>query len=80
MEFITFEDETGTLEATFFPRAHARFSDSLDHNRPYLLWGVVEEEFGAVTLTVDHVRRLKGGGGKVEKVAPSPLARRFGGR
>jgi hypothetical protein len=30
----------------------------LNRSRPYVLTGVVEEEFGAVTLTVDSVRLL----------------------
>ncbi|MBU2489825.1 MAG: DNA polymerase III subunit alpha [Proteobacteria bacterium] len=58
MEFLTFEDETGTLEATFFPEAYARFARILDHGRPYLLEGKVEEDWGTVTLTVDSAQPL----------------------
>lgn len=53
MEFLTFEDETGLVETTFFPDAYARFCHMLDRNRPYLLTGLVEENWGAVTLTVE---------------------------
>jgi error-prone DNA polymerase len=52
MEFVTFEDTTGTFETTFFPRAYARFCQKLTRHRPYLLRGKVEEEFGVATLNV----------------------------
>ena len=57
MEFLTFEDETGTLETVFFPDAYHRFCSILDKTRPFILTGKVEEDFGAVTLTVFHVQR-----------------------
>ncbi len=56
MQFVTFEDETGLLEATFFPDAYRRFCMTLDWGRPYLLDGRVEENFGAATLTVEEAR------------------------
>ena len=55
MEFLTFEDETGLVETTFFPKVYDRFCYLLDWGRPYLLSGKVEENFGAVTLTVENV-------------------------
>ncbi len=58
MEFLTFEDETGIVETTFFPAVYERFCPLIDHGRPYLLRGRVERNWGAVTLTVDHVRPL----------------------
>ncbi|MBN2171657.1 MAG: DNA polymerase III subunit alpha [Candidatus Krumholzibacteriota bacterium] len=58
MEFLTFEDEDGLVEATFFPDAYRRFCAVLDRGRPYVLEGIVEEDFGAITLTVDGVTRL----------------------
>jgi len=58
MEFVTFEDETGLIETTFFPESFRRFSGILDQDRPFVLTGTVEEEFGAVTLTVDHAAPL----------------------
>jgi DNA polymerase-3 subunit alpha/error-prone DNA polymerase len=58
MEFLTFEDETGLLETTFFPEAYRRFCHLLDRERPYLLSGKVEEDWGAVTLTVEKVSVL----------------------
>ena len=57
MEFLTFEDETGLIETTFFPKTYRRFCAMLDRSRPFILSGKVEEDFGAVTLTVEHVER-----------------------
>ena len=48
MEFLTFEDETGLVETTFFPQAYRRFCAMLDRHRPYILAGRVDEDFGAV--------------------------------
>jgi len=53
MEFLTFEDETGVVETTFFPEPYRRFCHLLDRNRPYLLEGKVEANWGVATLTVD---------------------------
>ena len=58
MEFLTFEDETGVVETTFFPRTYDRFCHIMDYGRPYLLEGEVEENWGAVTLTVGGVSQL----------------------
>jgi error-prone DNA polymerase len=55
MEFLTFEDDTGIVETTFFPKAYERFCHMIDHNRPYLLRGEVEQNWGATTLTVSGV-------------------------
>jgi DNA polymerase-3 subunit alpha/error-prone DNA polymerase len=59
MEFLTFEDETGIVETTFFPEPYRRFCHMLDRNRPYLLKGKVAVNWGAVTLTVDRVAVIK---------------------
>jgi len=55
MEFLTFEDETDMIETTFFPAVYRCFCHMLDWGRPYLLSGRVEADWGALTLTVDHV-------------------------
>lgn len=55
MEFISFEDTTAIFDTTFFPRAYARFCRLLSRQRPYLLKGKVEEEFGVCTLNVEWV-------------------------
>ena len=58
MEFLTFEDETALVETVFFPKVYRRYATRLSTGRAYILWGIVEEEFGAATLTVDKVRAL----------------------
>jgi error-prone DNA polymerase len=58
MEFLSFEDTTAIYETTFFPDAYARFCPLLTRCRPFVLRGRVEEEFGAVTLTVRDARPL----------------------
>ncbi len=58
MEFITFEDDTGIVETTFFPKAYDRFCHLIDHGRPYLLEGRVERNWGAATLTVSRINPL----------------------
>ena len=58
MEFLTFEDETGIVETTFFPEAYRRFCHMIDRQRPYILTGKVEQNWGAVTLTVEKVEAI----------------------
>jgi DNA polymerase-3 subunit alpha/error-prone DNA polymerase len=59
MEFLTFEDETGLVETTFFPEAYRKFCCMLDRHRPYILTGKIEEDFGAMTLTVEKVAPIR---------------------
>jgi error-prone DNA polymerase len=58
MEFISFEDTTAIYETTFFPRSYERFCRMLTAARPYVLRGRVDEDFGAVALTVESVEFL----------------------
>jgi error-prone DNA polymerase len=55
MEFVSFEDVTAIFDATFFPDVYARFCRKLSQRRPYLIKGVVEEEYGVATLRVKWV-------------------------
>jgi len=59
MEFLTFEDETGIVETTFFPRIYEKYCHLLASGRPYLLTGLVEENFGVHTLTVQRMAGIK---------------------
>jgi error-prone DNA polymerase len=59
MEFLTFEDETGLVETTFFPRVYRQCCHQLEVNHPFLLSGRVEEDYGAITLTVTSCERLQ---------------------
>jgi len=55
MEFISFEDTTAIYETVFFPEVYRKFCRMLSNARPYLLRGLVEEDFGAISLTVRHI-------------------------
>jgi len=59
MEFLTFEDETALFETTFFPQVYRRYASVLSGGRPYILSGLVEEDYGALTLTVKKIKPLK---------------------
>ncbi len=52
MEFLSFEDETGQVECTFFPKVYRQYCHLLHNRGPLLLEGVIDEEFGVRTLTV----------------------------
>jgi len=58
MEFLTFEDETAIQETTFFPQVYKRSAHLLQSGRAYILTGLVEEDYGAVTLTVEQLQPL----------------------
>ncbi len=58
MEFLTFEDETGQLETTFFPEVYRAYAHMLRSGRGYLLTGMVEADFGALTFTVDTLQPI----------------------
>lgn len=58
MEFVSFEDATGLYDATVFPAVYRRVCHLLATDQAYLVEGIVEEEFGAVTLTVSALRSL----------------------
>jgi DNA polymerase-3 subunit alpha/error-prone DNA polymerase len=69
MEFATFDDGTGLIEGVLFPGIYRSRGHVLFDQGPFLLRGKVEEEFGAVTLTVTGLDRL-------ERVAAAPAGRR----
>lgn len=56
MEFLTFEDETGQVETTFFPEVYTAHAHLLCHGRGYILTGLVEEDYGALTLTAERLK------------------------
>ena len=69
MEFLSFEDTAALYETTFFPRTYARFCHMMTHDRPYVLEGKVEEDFGAISLNVAEVALLAPPAGR--RFAPS---------
>jgi DNA polymerase III alpha subunit len=58
MEFISFEDTTAIYETVFFPEVYRKFCRMLSNVRPYLIRGLVEEDYGAISLTVKHIEFL----------------------
>ena len=55
MEFVSFEDTSAIFDATFFPKAYERFCQKMTRQRPFILKGKVEEEFGVAALTIEWV-------------------------
>ena len=58
MEFISFEDTTAMYETTFFPEVYRRFCHMLSKVRPYLIQGLVEEDYSAITVTISAIEFL----------------------
>ena len=59
MEFATFDDGYGLIEAVLFPQVYRERGHVLFDQGPFIFRGKVEEEFGAVTVTVTHLERLE---------------------
>jgi DNA polymerase III alpha subunit len=59
MEFLTFEDQTAMYDATLFPDAYRRYCHVLASEKGYVVRGLVEESFGAVTLTITELQLLR---------------------
>ena len=59
MEFATFDDGAGLVEAVLFPDIYHDRGHVLFDQGPFVFRGKVEEEFGAVTLTLTHLDRLE---------------------
>jgi error-prone DNA polymerase len=59
MQFATFDDGTGLIETVLFPEVHRSRGHVLFDPGPFLFRGTVEEEFGAITVTVLGLDRLE---------------------
>jgi DNA polymerase III alpha subunit len=59
MEFATFDDGDGLIEAVLFPDVYRSRGHVLFDQGPFLFRGKVEQEFGAVTVTVTGLDRLE---------------------
>ena len=59
MKFATFEDTTGIYETVLFPDTYHRYCHMLAAARPYILRGKVEQDRGAITLTVHQLEPMK---------------------
>jgi error-prone DNA polymerase len=78
MEFATFDDGDGLIETVLFPDVYRDRGHVLFDQGPFIFRGKVEEEFGAVTLTVTHLDRLERMLAKMATRRPSPPPRRTG--
>lgn len=58
MEFVGFEDTTALYDATFFPSVYERVCHLLAGNRPFLITGKVEQEYGVSSVVVENLERL----------------------
>jgi error-prone DNA polymerase len=59
MQFATFDDGAGLIETVLFPRVCRERGHLLFDQGPFIFRGLVEEEFGAITLTITHLDRLE---------------------
>jgi DNA polymerase III alpha subunit len=59
MQFATFDDGAGLVETVLFPRVYRERGHVLFDQGPFIFRGKVEEEFGAITVTVTHLDRLE---------------------
>ena len=73
MEFATFDDGDGLIETVLFPQVYRERGHVLFDQGPFIFRGKVEEEFGAVTLTVTHLDRLDRMLAKLAARRSSPL-------
>jgi DNA polymerase III alpha subunit len=58
MQFATFDDGDGLVESVLFPGVYRARGHVLFDQGPFLIRGKVEEEFGAISLTVTHLERV----------------------
>ena len=59
MEFATFDDGDGLIETVLFPQVFRDRGHVLFDQGPFIFRGKVEEEFGALTLTITHLDRVE---------------------
>jgi error-prone DNA polymerase len=59
MEFATFDDGYGLIETVLFPDVYKKRGHVLFDQGPFLMRGKVEEEFGAITVTVLGIERVE---------------------
>lgn len=59
MQFATFDDGHGLIETVLFPDVHRSRGHVLFDQGPFIFRGRVEQEFGAITVTVTHLDRVE---------------------
>lgn len=58
MSFISFEDRFGIFETVLFPEVYTKERDKLAGGIAFLLYGVVEKDYGVSQIQVQYVLRL----------------------
>src|SRR5690606_24315522 len=74
MAFITFEDETGLIETTWFPEAYRPYAVLIEPQQPLLLRGVVEVDHGVVTVVVKSAEIVASRKGQKERASGMELS------
>jgi len=59
MQFATFDDGAGLIECVLFPDVYRERSHVLFDQGPFVFRGIVEESFGAITVTITHLERVE---------------------
>jgi error-prone DNA polymerase len=76
MIFVSFEDELAIFETVLFPDSFNRFYPLLDDGWAFLIFGRVEDDLGAVAISVEHlvmVSRRTGEPAGAEQGAGAPI-------
>ncbi len=55
MMFVSLEDETAVVECVLFPDVYQKCGHVLISRGPYVAWGTVENQHGAITLAVQRL-------------------------
>ena len=58
MIFVSFEDEHAIFETVLFPDAFSRFYPMLDDGWAFLIYGKVEDDMGAVAISVERLEMI----------------------
>jgi error-prone DNA polymerase len=59
MQFATFDDGTGLIECVIFPDVYRERVHVLFDQGPFIFRGIVDEAYGAITVTITHLERLE---------------------
>jgi DNA polymerase III alpha subunit len=63
MIFVSFEDENSIFETVLFPDAFRRYYPLLDDGWAFLVYGRVDEDFGALSIGVERLVKVSRGSG-----------------
>jgi error-prone DNA polymerase len=72
MIFVSFEDERAIFETVLFPDAFSRFSPLLDEGWAFLIFGRVEDDLGALAISVENLIAVSRRTGEAFGAAAAP--------